>query len=142
MSAVSPFSVIKNLAPGAHVLGTLASDIAESGRGKSGAVGAFSKAFDTLDANNDGKLSARDVIGHAKGLRDAVLTGLAGSEKSPRTEADRSVGPAMAPARAGIAALHATLPSSIAANVVQDLPGVAEIRATYATMSGRFIPPQ
>jgi hypothetical protein len=144
MSAVSPFSIIKSLAPAASVLGTLAGDIAERGRGKSGAIGTFSKAFDTLDANNDGKLNARDVIGHAKGIRNAVLTGIAGgfgADSSPRPGAAGPSGPATAPARARISAFQPAPPSNTAARAVQDLPGIAEIRATYATMSGRFMPP-
>jgi hypothetical protein len=160
MNPVSPFSLLGRISPAAHVLGTIAADIAEHARGKGGLAGAFSDAYSGLDANDDGSLNGADVIGHAVGLRNAVLGGIAdmlGIEKGTDDGTDDGTdgtaggpgaarnGPAPAgtrtaandpvpPPQAFTASAPPALPSAPAARALENLPGVAEIRATYTTL--------
>jgi hypothetical protein len=145
MNAVSPFSIPSSLSPAAHVLGTLAGDIAESARGKGGLAGAFSDAFTGLDANDDGRLNASDVLGHGLGLRNAVLGGIAdvfGVEQDPAKAGagasdamPHGAGPATtSAAQMMIASAPPALPSAAAARALENLPGIADIRAAYAAL--------
>lgn len=153
MNAISPFSLFEKLTP-AKALGAVAGEIAEHAKGQKGLAGAFSEAWDKLDANDDGALSARDVIGHAKGARDTVLHGIAdafGYDTSPAARAVRDSAAEMFPASASraaervaermapvaqhlLASAPPALPSAPAAQAVENLPGIDEIRATYAAM--------
>lgn len=155
MNAVSPFSLFDKLTP-ARALGAIAGEIAESAKGQKGLAGAFSEAWDTLDANDDGALNARDVIGHAVGVRNAALQGLAdafGYDTSPGAKAMRDgMGEAAGAIASGaavvagrdprdtsilqhiIASAPPALPSAPAARAVENLPGIDAIRAAYTAL--------
>lgn len=158
MNAVSPFSLFDKLTP-ARALGAIAGEIAESAKGQKGLAGAFSEAWGMLDANDDGALNARDVIGHAVGVRNAALQGLAdafGYDTSPgarairgaMSEAARATTPEASAvaerdqAQASIlqhviASAPPALPSAPAARAVENLPGIDEIRAAYTALRHR-----
>lgn len=144
MIPVSPFSLFEGLLPAAKVIGSIAGDVAERAQGKGGLAGAFADAYSDLDANDDGRLNGADVLGHAVGLRDAVLEGVAdlfGVETAGN--AARGLGPdtnpgsgqagseAIPPAQILLSGAPPALPSAPAARAVENLPGVDEIRATY-----------
>ena len=152
MNAISPFSLFDTLSPG-KMLGRVAGTIAESAKGQNGLAGAFSAAWDGLDANNDGALNAKDVLSHAVGARNAVLQGIADAFDYPTNAqahaAEDAAGDAIASvattaktmarsavpaAQMLIASAPPALPSAPAARAVENLPGVEDIRATYATL--------
>jgi len=156
MTAILPLSLPDGLSP-VHVLGSIAGNIAESAKGHNGLAGAFSDAWMGLDANKDGTLNGKDVLSHAVGLRDAVLQGIAdgfGYDTGPaaraaresaaeaaetvRDGARRTVGQfkaaATPPAQMLLASAPPALPSDPAARAVENLPGIAQIRATYAAL--------
>ncbi|GKY87289.1 hypothetical protein [Sinisalibacter aestuarii] len=139
MTSLSPLSVVSALSPAANMLGTLAGEVAEAARGKDGLAGAFSDAFAGLDANDDGRLSAGDAVGHVAKLRNAVLGGIVDvfgvdkDEPDQRPTAGVRAGGLAGPTPLSAAATPA-LPSAPAAQAVENLPGLAEIRATYATL--------
>jgi hypothetical protein len=171
MNAVSPFSLLDRLSP-TQVVGSIAGTIAESAKGQNGLAGAFSDAWTGLDANKDGTLNGKDVLGHAVGARNAVLQGIAdvfGYDTGPAARAlrdgaeqagDFASATAAAAASAAqqftssaaqnittsaapaaqmlLASAPPALPSAPAARAVENLPGIAEIRATYAALRSTF----
>lgn len=164
MNAVSPFSLFDTLSPGkvlGRIAGSIAGGIAEQAEGQKGLAGAFSEAWNGLDANGDGALNAKDVLGHAVGARNAVLQGIADTFDYPTDPASRAlregasalaeggealasqmgrrpaseiIQSAMPAAQLMIASAPPALPSDPAARALENLPGIDEIRATYATM--------
>lgn len=156
MNAISPLSLLDKLPP-AQVLGSLAGNIAESAKGQNGLAGAFSDAWMGLDANKDGILSGKDVLGHAVGLRNAVLQGIAdtfgydtgpaaraaregavGATQAAHAAAERATGrsgaAATPPPQMLLAMAPPALPSAPAARAVENLAGISEIRATYTAL--------
>lgn len=68
MSAISPFSLIDKLGSGkvAGAVADLVADTARQATRPGGTLGtAFSEIWDKLDANDDGRLTGRDALGHA-----------------------------------------------------------------------------
>lgn len=156
MNALSPMSLFDKVTPAA-VLGRVAGSIADQGRGKSGLAGAFSNAWMGLDANRDGTLNGKDVLAHAVNVRDSVLQGIAdsfGYETGSAARAAREVAISAAqsaPDAARLAdvlrprgqahraaAAPPALPSAPAAKAVENLPGIDQIRATYAILRDRI----
>lgn len=150
MLPVSPFSLFEGLLPAAKMVGSIAGELAGKAKDHDAPPGAFATAFSKLDANDDGRLNGADLVGHAVGLRDSVLEGIAemlgkepgrdsenagASANGPRNGGQAEATHAMPPGQILLAGAAPALPSAPAARAVENLPGVAEIRATYLEMS-------
>jgi hypothetical protein len=166
MSAISPFSLIDKLGAGkvAGAVADLVADTARQATRPGGTLGtAFSEIWDRLDANDDGRLTGRDALGHAvkagawtldsvgkaMGLEmERGSTGSAGSAASRAAEAPAEA--LTTPAEMMLAATSrgADAPGSLAGTsgtARENLPAAADlsaldtIRATYQTLrAARF----
>lgn len=154
MNATSPFSLFDTLSPG-KLPGMIAGAVAERTAGQNGLAGAFSDLWHGLDADGNGQIGAMDAVGHAVGLRNAVLQGIAdvfdtqGTTAGARpngtgitVDSPDAVGRGFAPATDSsgpivqtiLAAAPPALPSAPASRAVENLPGIDQIRATYAAL--------